>query len=140
MSRFLAKVTNDNQWTEVTLQNEHEMNVFVGGRADVIPLSMGIDLHLNDGLITELENLPLNLFLSFDDDVHPVYGNVFVAGRDECGDPIPLTREQKKHLDATFHVMTMPCGLKIMHLHPGGFHCKMIEPLRILGEALGESI
>lgn len=140
MSIFLAKVPGEQSWKEIDLNTHEEMDEFVGGRADVIPLSMGIDLYMNDGVLNETESQPFNLCLSHNSYVSPVFGNVFVASRDELGDIIPLNREQTKHLNATSHAMTLPSGLSVMHLCPSGFQLEQIEPLRLLGEVLRESV
>lgn len=139
MSRFLAKIPGEQTWREIELVTEEDMNEFVGGRIDVIPLSMGIDLYMNDGVITECENQPFNLCLSHNSYVSAVFGNVFVASRDGLGHIIPLNREQIKHLNTTSHTMTLPSGLSVMHLCPSGFQLEHVEPLRMLGEVLRES-
>lgn len=139
MSIFLAKVPGEQCWREIDLTTHEELDEFVGGRSDVIPLSMGIELYMNDGVLTETESQPFNLCLSLNSYVSPVFGNVVVASRDELGDIIPLNREQIKHLNATSHAMTLPSGLSVMHLCPSGFQFEQIEPLRLLGELLRES-
>lgn len=140
MSKFLAKIPGEQSWREVELTTYRELDEFVGGRADVIPLSMGINLYMNDGLITKIESQPFNFCLSLNSYVSPIYGNVVVASEGESDDIVPLNQEQTKHLYASSHAMTLPSGLKIMHLCPSGFRLEHIEPLRMLGEVLREMV
>lgn len=140
MATFLAREPGDLDWSEVTFSSESEMNVYVKGRIDSISVGMGIDLWMNDGIVSENIEQSFNLCLSYEGAAYPIFGSVFLASRDEEGSLISLNQEQIKYLNAVSHSIELPSGLRLMHLFPDGFHQKQVEPLRALGHLLSEGV
>ena len=140
MNKFMGRKPGEQGWKEIALPNQQAMYEFVGDRYDNFELDMGISLFMSESLSNIEEQQPINLVLSYYGSAFPVYGNVFLAGTDDKGEPIPLDREQLKLVETSSHQSTLPSGLKLLHLFPGGFQQVQVEPLRALGNMLTNGI
>lgn len=119
MTTFLGRKPQEIGWTEMDLNDSAARRSFVEGDQDCIALPMSIDLWVNDEYRFFATNEKLSVcILQKDNQVKHVYGNVYLAGVDENGETIPLTKDQVQWLNANSDLYMGPTGQPLIIITP----------------------
>lgn len=121
MSNYLTRKPMDTGWTFVSMATIEEMKEFVEGPIESFELPLGIHIssNLNAVLTANYETFSTAI-VEEDGDAQPLFGNVFLASRDQEGNPIPLSQNQIEWLSNHSRLVQTPTAQLVMKINPFG--------------------
>lgn len=109
----------DTGWTFVSMATIEEMKEFVEGPIESFELPFGIHISSNfNAVLTANYKTFSTAIVEEDGDAQPLFGNVFLASRDQEGNPIPLNQRQLDWLSSHARLVQSPSAQLVMKINP----------------------